>query len=435
MSPDVVTTRSQTQLIRSTATTGPERRHALLIVDDEIDVLESLRHLFHRTYRVVIASSGAEAVDILEREDIHIILSDQRMPGMSGDVFLSHARKIKPDAIRMLFTGYADIQAVINAVNEGHIYRYILKPWDASELEGILRQATEQYDLLAERRRLIAQLQAANSQLIKANETLAEAGQLKSAFIEVASHEFNTPITLVLGLSELLRLINPDRPEAERAIVERISASAKQLARLITNTLTVMKADNFRQTLHVNSVDLAALLRGTLEKVQPFAASRNLQLIDRVADGLGSFEIDSEKIDASVLNLLTNAIKFTPDGREITVQARLSSPDEAEIQVIDKGNGLDSRSLKQLFQPFFTQFDSSRHSSGDFGYNKRGLGLGLSIVRQFVELHGGSVVAESEPDVGTTVIVRIPRHPRANTLGRASTEIPEASTNPPTRAD
>ena len=133
------------------------------------------------------------------------------MPGMPGDVLLRKARELKPDTIRMLFTGYADIQAVINAVNEGHIFRYILKPWDSIELEGIIRQGIEQYELLAERRRLIAELQAANARLVEANGELARAGQLKTAFIEVASHEFNTPITLVLGLTELLRLSNPDR--------------------------------------------------------------------------------------------------------------------------------------------------------------------------------------------------------------------------------
>ena len=95
------------------------RRHTLLVVDDESDVLESLRHLFHRSYRVLTAGSGDQALELLNKNDVHLILSDQRMPGMSGDVFLSHARRLQPDAIRMLFTGYADIQAVINAVNEG----------------------------------------------------------------------------------------------------------------------------------------------------------------------------------------------------------------------------------------------------------------------------------------------------------------------------
>jgi len=100
-----------------------QRRHTLLIVDDEVDVLESLRHQFHRTYKVLTAGSGGQAVAVLNANEVQLILSDQRMPGMQGDSFLSQARRLQPDAIRMLFTGYADIQAVINAVNEGHIFR------------------------------------------------------------------------------------------------------------------------------------------------------------------------------------------------------------------------------------------------------------------------------------------------------------------------
>ena len=386
-----------------------QRRHTLLVVDDEVDVLESLRHLFHRSYRVLTASSGAQALSILEQEQVHLILSDQRMPGMSGDVLLSHARRIQPDAIRMLFTGYADIQAVINAVNEGNIFRYILKPWDATELEGILRQATDRYELLDERKRLIAELQTANQNLTKANQELAEAGQLKSSFIEVASHEFNTPITLVLGLSELLRLMNPDRNEQELALIERISASARQLAKLVANSLTMMRADDFRRTLQRKPTELAALLRENVDQVLPFIRVRNLNLSVNLAEDLGTFQVDPEKLSAAVVNLLTNAIKFTPDGGEIALTARLITPDQAEIQIIDRGIGLQPRALAYLFHPFFTQFDSSRHSSGDFGFNKRGLGLGLSIVKQFVELHGGRVSAESVVDEGTRVTIRLPR--------------------------
>src|SRR5262249_44788926 len=88
-----------------------------------------------------------------------LILSDQRMPGMSGDVFLRHARRIQPNTIRMILTGYADIQGVINAGNEGSIFRYIHKPWDAAELEGIIHQAAKQYDLVTERDRLQTELE------------------------------------------------------------------------------------------------------------------------------------------------------------------------------------------------------------------------------------------------------------------------------------
>jgi signal transduction histidine kinase len=397
-----------------------QRRHTLLIVDDEVDVLESLRHQFHRTYRVLTASTGAQAVSLLNEHQVQLILSDQRMPGMSGDAFLSQARRLQPDAIRMLFTGYADIQAVINAVNEGHIFRYILKPWDTVELEGIIHQAAEQYELLAERKRLIAQLQTANVQLLRANDELARAGQLKTAFIEVASHEFNTPITLVLGLTELLKLANPDRADDEREILRQITTSGRQLSRLVTNMLTLLRADDFRRTLKRTPVDLNGLLQGVVDQVRPFMVARHLHLRLDVAPNLGSFEIDADKISTVLVNLLTNAIKFTPDNGHIELAADLDDEaDGARIRVEDRGVGLEPQALEHLFQPFFTQFDPSRHSSGDFGFCKRGLGLGLSISKQFVEMHGGRILAESVESGGTRVTVWFPR--------RASSPVEELS--------
>ncbi|WP_435017896.1 ATP-binding protein [Tundrisphaera sp. TA3] len=406
------------------------RRNTLLIVDDEPDVLESLRHLFHRAYRVLTAEGGAAGLEILAREEVHVILSDQRMPGMTGDVFLARARHLRPDVVRMLFTGYADLQAVINAVNEGRIFRYILKPWDPAELESLVRQAADQYELLAERNRLLAELQEANARLLRANEELAEANELKGAFIEVASHEFNTPITLVLGLSELLRLLNPRRDPRERELVEKIAGGARHLARLVTNTLTMMRAEDFRQTLHREPTDLAELLREAAGRVGPFVRLREQRFRIELDDDLGSFDIDAAKIVDAVTNLLTNAIKFTPDGGELTLRARAVGADAAEIVVEDRGIGLEPRALRQLFQPFFTEFDPSRHSSGDFGFQKRGLGLGLSIVRLFVELHGGRVEAESEPDVGTRITVRLPRHRFPSGGDGVECPLPDASAGP-----
>ncbi|HEV3121879.1 MAG TPA: ATP-binding protein, partial [Isosphaeraceae bacterium] len=103
------------------------------------------------------------------------------------------------------------------------------------------------------------------------------------------------------------------------------------------------------------------------------------------------------------------AIKFTPDGGEIELMARLVGPEIAEIEVVDHGIGMEPRALGRLFQPFFTEFDPSRHSSGDFGFNKRGLGLGLSIVKKFVELHCGEVRATSVLGEGTRCTIRLPR--------------------------
>jgi signal transduction histidine kinase len=330
----------------------------------------------------------------------------------------------------MLFTGYADMQAVISAVNEGHIFRYIMKPWDSSELESIIRQGVEQYELLAERKRLVTELQAANRDLLQANEELARAGQLKTAFIEVASHEFNTPITLVLGLTELLRLCNTSRSDQENEILRQITSSGKQLARLVTNMLTLLRAEDFRKTLERSPIDLAALIHRVADQVRLFTHARHIQLLTKLADRLGEFEIDADKISAVLVNLLTNAIKFTPDGGTIELTARLSEADVVEIVVSDRGVGLEPQELRHLFQPFFTQLDPSRHSSGDFGFCKRGLGLGLSIAKQFVEMHGGQISAQSRDGGGTQVIVRLPRSARSVAEPAVATDgAPRSSSN------
>ena len=386
-----------------------QKRHTLLIVDDEPDVLDSLRHQFHRSYRVLTRTSGLEAVAILENDDVELVLSDQRMPGMTGDQLLRRARELKPDAIRMLFTGYADIQAVISAVNEGHIFRYILKPWDSTELEGIIRQGVEQYDLLAERRRLITELQSINTQLVSANEDLARAGKLKTAFIEVASHEFNTPINLVLGLTELLKLSNVSRSDQEMEILRQITASGRQLARLVANMTTLLRAEDFRRTLKTEPVNLVDLIQKVIEQMRPFLDARGLRLAADLDDDLGPFDLDADKISAVLINVITNAIKFTPDGGMIELVARAAPDQTVEILVRDRGVGLDPEAMKHVFQPFFTQLDPSRHSSGDFGFNKRGLGLGLSIAKSFVEMHRGTIKADCRDGGGTQITVRLPR--------------------------
>jgi signal transduction histidine kinase len=392
--------------------TSGRPRPTLLIVDDEPDVLETLQYLFHRRYRVLSATGGPEALEILGRESVQVLLCDQRMPGMTGDEVLARAREVQPDAVRLLFTGYADIQAVTRAVNQGGIFRYILKPWDPGELEAIVAQAVEQYNLVAERRRLLAELQEANTRLTAANRELAESNALKTTFLEVASHELNTPITIVQGLSDVLLLTNPDRDPEERQVVEQIAASTRQLGRLVATMLKLTRTNDYGEAPRAESADLAALLHGVADQFQPIVDARRLRLHRAVADDLGAFELDPDKIRDVVSNLLSNAIKFTPDGGELSLAAHRVDDEEAEIVVADRGIGLDARTLENLFEPFFTEFDPAHHSSGDFGFRKRGLGLGLSLVKKFVELHGGRVWAEGTPGEGTTMHVRLPRHSR-----------------------
>jgi DNA-binding NtrC family response regulator len=133
-------------------------KHPILLVDDEPEILFSLRGLLRKEFDLHTANSGAEALEVLHAQPAHVIMTDQRMPEMSGVEFLRRACGKCPAAICIVFTGYADIKAVIDGINQGQIYRYLTKPWDPDELLAVLRQACEHYEELAERRRLLRDL-------------------------------------------------------------------------------------------------------------------------------------------------------------------------------------------------------------------------------------------------------------------------------------
>lgn len=141
------------------------RRHGLLIVDDEKEILRSLTLTFMDDYEVFTASSGIEGLEIVKKQAIALVIADQRMPEMTGVEFLEKVLAINPCIIRIILTGYTDTTSLIQAINKGHIYQYINKPWERHELRIIVKRAVESYELALENRRLLKELQAANERL------------------------------------------------------------------------------------------------------------------------------------------------------------------------------------------------------------------------------------------------------------------------------
>ena len=125
-------------------------KHTLLVVDDENDVCDSVHDLLRREFRVLRARSAAEGMKLMQENEVHIIMTDQRMPQITGVEFLSKVRLGHPQAIRMLFTGYADVDAIIAAINQGHIYKFLRKPWQPEELETAVVEAAVEFDRLVE---------------------------------------------------------------------------------------------------------------------------------------------------------------------------------------------------------------------------------------------------------------------------------------------
>jgi signal transduction histidine kinase len=381
-------------------------RHTLLVVDDEPDVVESVQDLLRRRYRVLGATRARDGIVILRQEDVHVVMSDQRMPEMTGVEFLHQVREQYPDCTRLLFTGYADIRAVVDAINQGNVYRYITKPWDPEELQTIINQAAEHHDLICGRKRLLAELQVKNEELERANAQLREADALKAAFIKVASHELRTPLTILLGLTDLA-LDSKELQEPVRDWIVRGRRAGLRLQHLVDQVIKMLQVGRYDRPLERRSTDLAALLREAAEEVRPFLELRRQELALDLAPDLGSLDLEPGKIRDGVGHLLLNAIKFTPDGGKIRLSAA-REPGNVVIRVTDSGVGIEPQSLARVFDPFFTSFDVSRHSSGQFEYGRRGIGLGLSVVRAFVEMHGGKVEAASEVGRGSTFTIRLP---------------------------
>lgn len=138
---------------------------SILYVDDELNNLQSFKAAFRRDFKVFIASSGMEGLNILSKNEVHVIVTDQRMPGMTGVEFLVKVLEEYKDPVRILLTGYTDINAVIDAVNKGHIYYYLSKPWDEQQLKIVIKNAYEIFRLRKENQDLIEKLVDANNQL------------------------------------------------------------------------------------------------------------------------------------------------------------------------------------------------------------------------------------------------------------------------------
>lgn len=127
-----------------------DKKHTLLVVDDEADVSDSVHDLLRREFTVLKARSAEEGLRLMREHEVHIIMTDQRMPKVTGVELLKSIRAGHPQAIRMLFTGYADIDSVIAAINQGHIFKFLKKPWQPHDLEDAVREAAAEYDRLVE---------------------------------------------------------------------------------------------------------------------------------------------------------------------------------------------------------------------------------------------------------------------------------------------
>jgi PAS domain S-box-containing protein len=240
-------------------------------------------------------------------------------------------------------------------------------------------------DIDAQKRIEVERLQLLQQEQM-ARQAAEQANRVKDEFLAVISHELRTPLNPILGWSKLLRKGNLETAQAQKAL-ETIERNAKQQAQLIEDLLDVSRILQGKLTLNLAPVDLSLITVAAIETVRLSAESKSIQLRSSLAPNIGMMMGDVSRLNQILNNLLTNAVKFTPEGGRVDVSLS-QNEGKAQLQVSDTGKGIHPDFLPHLFEAF-RQEDST--NTRQFG----GLGLGLSIVRQLVELHGGTVSAES----------------------------------------
>ncbi|WP_437339328.1 ATP-binding protein [Sorangium sp. So ce394] len=381
-------------------TSAPGERRALLIVDDERETLKALRRELRRDYEVLTAESAEEGHALLRARAIPVVLSDQRMPGMTGTELYAAVKAEFPETVRLLMTAYADTNAAIQAINDGGVYRFIAKPWDPPALAAVVRDAFAQHDRLCDRNRRLDRLEASAETLRRENERLAEQSQRSHELVGIAAHDLRNPIAAIQWFSAMqLGGASAGREDARRHLL-KIQANAEFALQLLEDLLDITTLEQGNIVLRLQDADLRGLIAAAISLNEHGARRKQIALaIDAPAD-LPPVRCDVERIEQVLSNLLSNAFKFSHPGTTVTVRARRLGQ-AVEVVIEDQGLGIRPEEISGLFCKF--RRTSTRTTGGE-----KSTGLGLSICKNLVERHGGVIRVESELGRGTRVFFTLP---------------------------
>jgi signal transduction histidine kinase len=216
------------------------------------------------------------------------------------------------------------------------------------------------------------------------------------------SHELRTPLNAIIGFSEvLIEKMFGEVNDKQLEYLQDIHSSGHHLLSLINDILDLSKIEAGRMELELSSFDLGETLQNALALVRERASRHGLGLELELGPGVDTWVADERKVRQVVINLLSNAVKFTPEGGSVTLRARRAGADAVEIAVVDTGVGIAPDQQALVFEEF-------RQASGEHMRKSEGTGLGLSLAKRFVELHGGSIRVESEPGRGSTFAFILP---------------------------
>lgn len=400
----------------SQAEVPDDSRPLVLVIEDHQDMAHLLVTILRQVYRVAVARDGQNGLVKALTLNPDLILCDLMMPHMSGEQFIRQARTHHTlDAIPlMVLSARADDTLRVQLLREG-VQEYLVKPFFPEELRVrtanliAMKQARQvlQQEVATQNQSLVLlatevavrkrESQQALTALQHVNEQLAQASQLQRNFVAIVSHEFRTTLTGIQGFSDIMRQEQLSQQEIQEYAAD-IFAEATRLSRMITNLLDLERMKSGRMSLLLERININALLKETLKHFQPATSEYPIefQLDETLPECMG----DRDKLVQVVTNLLSNAVKYSPRGGAILLGSQVEA-EMARVWIQDHGIGIPPEALEGVFISY------SRVEAEPTRYIK-GSGLGLSIARQIIQMHGGRIWAESSLGLGSRFCFTIP---------------------------
>lgn len=374
---------------------------AIMIVEDEVGTRATLCGILEDAgYKVIGLDRGIGALEMIRKSPFDAVITDIRLPDIDGLEILELAKEINPEVTVIMMTGYASVETAVDAVNQG-AYAYFVKPINPDEMKTTLANAIKQQRLSLENKRLVESLQHTNKLLSEANKELKKATQAKSEFLANMSHELRTPLNVIIGFSQLMiDKVPGEINEEQKQCLNDILDSSQHLLNLINEVLDLSKIESGKVELKLGNIALADIIESLKNTIVPLLTLRKQSLDIEIEGGLPPVYADEGKIRQVLLNLVDNSSKFTPDGGKVKIKA-IRDGDWCQISVIDNGIGIKKEDQERIFEPF-CQLDNP------LPREKKGTGLGLTLVKQIVERDGGRIWFESEYRKGSRFAFTVP---------------------------
>lgn len=370
----------------------------LLIVDDEPGIRSGISRILKNfsvdfpfideafTFEAIEASTGEEALDILNSSSVDVVLLDNKLPGIQGIEVLEHINQKNIDTTVMMITSYASLDLAIKATNNG-AYNFVPKPFTPQELKTAIEGITKHVYL---------------SRMTKQLNT--EGKQIRFQFLSVLSHELKSPINAVEGYLRIMqdKQVGTNLEDYD-TMIERSLERIRGMRSLIMDMLDLTKLENGKKKREVTKVDLVQVARISIDTMTPMAIQKNISVFLDSDEPNVYLNADNSEIEIVFNNLISNAVKYNVQDGSVTILIKHEG-NKIKISVSDTGIGMSEEEMTRLFQDFSRiKNEKTKGISGS--------GLGLSIMKKTVEeYYHGNVEVASEPDKGTTFTVEIPQN-------------------------